>query len=139
MESRKLIGLLVLTGMAIGRAMTLAFIWRAGDGGAGDPPLAWRMPLIGDAIIGISAVVILCLLLTRRTPGVWTAAVVWTVVAAFDALAAFIVETTAPWPDFFMIEIFGRSMFFAAIAMHLVILALLLDAEVRTRFDRVHA
>ena len=139
MESRKFIVVVVLTGMAIGRAMTLAFICRAGDGGAGDPPLAWRMPLIGDALIGLSAVVILGLLLTRRTPGVWTAAVVWTVVAAFDALAAFIVETSAPWPEFFMIEIFGRSMFFAAIGMHLAILGLLLDAEVRKGFNRVHA
>lgn len=61
-------------------------------------------------------------------------AVVWTVLGAFDAVAAFIVETTAPWPEFFMLATFGRSMFFAATMMHLAILALLLRSEERTRF-----
>ncbi|MFV1990664.1 MAG: hypothetical protein ACC652_07975, partial [Acidimicrobiales bacterium] len=53
---------------------------------------------------------------------------------AFDALAAFVVETSAPWPEFFMIEIFGRSMFFAAAALHVAIIYLLAQPEVLVRF-----
>ena len=44
--------LVALVLMASGWAMTLAFIARAGDGGPGDPPDAWLMPLVGDAFIG---------------------------------------------------------------------------------------
>ena len=126
--------LIALVVMSSGRAMTLAYIGRAGDGGVGDPPEEWLMPLIGDAVIGLAALGIAWLLWKRPTPGVWLAAVVWTALAAFDAIAAFIVETTSPWPEFFMLEIFGRSMFFAATAMHLVILFLLLQPAERERF-----
>lgn len=126
--------LLALTIMASGRAMTLAFIARAGDGGAGDPPDAWLMPLIGDAVIGLAAVVVALLIWKHRTPATWVAAVVWSAIGAFDALAAFVVETSVPWPEFFMLEIFGRSMFFAATAMHLVIIALLAQPDVRAQF-----
>lgn len=125
---------LVLTAMAIGRAMTLPFIGRAGDGGAGDPPEAWLMPLLGDAAVGLAAIAVVWLLATRQTVGVWTAAVVFHGIAAFDAVAAFVVETSAPWPEFFMLELLGRSMFFAATAMHLVAMALLLSSELRERF-----
>ncbi len=52
---RKLLLFLVLA--ASGRAMTLAFIGRAGDGGLGDPPAAWLMPLVGDAFIGLAALI----------------------------------------------------------------------------------
>ena len=122
---------IALTLMASARAMTIAFIPRAGDGGAGDPPQAWLMPLWGDAIIGVSALVVAWILVTRRNPTSWMVAVVWSAIAAFDALAAYMVDVATPWPDFFMIEIFGRAMFFAAAAMHLVIIALLARAEVR--------
>lgn len=126
---------LVLTVMAIGRAMTIPFIARAGDGGAGDPPSAWLMPLVGDALVGIVAIVIAWLLWKRRTPGTWLAAFVWSAIAAFDAMAAYLVERSEPWPEFFMLEIFGRSMFFAAVALHLVIIGLLLRPDVRTQFN----
>lgn len=122
---------LVLTLMASGRAMTLAFIARAGDGGAGDPPGAWLMPLIGDAVVGVAALVVAALLWKRPSPTTWVIAVVWSAVAAFDALAAYVVDVQTPWRDFFMIEIFGRSMFFAAAALHIVIIALLARADVR--------
>lgn len=49
----------VLTAMLIGRAMTLAFIHRAGGEGVGDPPAAWLMPLLGDAVIGVSGLLVL--------------------------------------------------------------------------------
>lgn len=125
--------LLALTVMASGRAMTLAFVGRAGDGGVGDPPEAWLMPLIGDAAIGLTAVLVALLLWRRRGLATWAIAVGWTAIGAFDALAAFIVELSTPWPEFFMLELFGRSMFFAATAMHLLILYLLADPEIRDR------
>ena len=125
---------LILTLMASGRAMTLAYVTRAGDGGPGDPPSAWLMPLLGDAAIGLAAIVIAVLIWKRPTPGTWLLAVIWSALAVFDALAGFIVETSAPWPEFFMIEIFGRSMFFGAIALHLTILYLLVQPDSRARF-----
>lgn len=111
--------------------MTLAFLHRVGDGGPGDPPDAWLMPLVGDAIVGISAVAVAALLWWRPSPTSWLVAVVWTALAAFDAFAAWLVEISTPWPDFFMLELAGRAMFPAAMALHVVILVLLLHPEVR--------
>jgi hypothetical protein len=116
---------IALTIMAAGRAMTIPFIGRAGDGGAGDPPDAWLMPLIGDAAIGLAAVAVAALLWWRPSPTSWLIAIVWSAIGAFDAIAAFIVDTTSPWPDFFMLQLFGRPMFFAAAAMHILIIYLL--------------
>ncbi|MGI9613202.1 MAG: hypothetical protein ACR2QO_09855 [Acidimicrobiales bacterium] len=128
------VALMVLIAMASGRAMTLAFIGSAGDGGPGDPPAAWLMPLVGDAGIGLAAVVILLLVWRRPTPTTWVLAVVWSAIGVFDALAAFIVHTTTPWPEFFMLELFGPTVFFAAAGMHLVIIYLLARTEIRARF-----
>lgn len=125
---------LVLTAMSIGRAMTLPYIARAGDGGIGDPPKAWLMPLLGDAAIGLAAIAIVWLLIAHRTVAVWTAALVFHSIAAFDALAAFVIDTSVPWSDFFMLATFGRSMFFAAFALHLIAAVLLTSAELRQRF-----
>lgn len=122
---------IALTLMASGRAMTLAFIHRAGDGGVGDPPDAWLMPLLGDAFVGIAALVVAGMLWKRPAPTTWLLAIIWSAIAIFDALAALVVEISTPWPEFFMIEAFGRSMFVAAVALHLVIVALLLTDEVR--------
>ena len=126
---------IALTAMASGRAMTLAYIGRAGDGGAGDPPDAWLMPLIGDAVIGLAAVAVALLLWKRRTPATWVVAVVWSAIGAFDAIAAYIVETSAPWPEFFMLELVGRTMFFAAAAMHVAIIYLLTRPDVLSEFE----
>lgn len=123
-----------LTLMAASRAMTLPFIGRAGDGGPGDPPHAWLMPLIGDAAIGAAAIAVVFLIWKGPTPVTWVIAVTWSAIGAFDALAAFIIETSAPWPEFFMLEIFGRSMFFAAAALHLTIISLLTSTEVLAHF-----
>jgi len=60
--------------------MTLAFIGRAGDGGAGDPPAAWLMPLLGDAVIGVVAVVVAVLAWKRPSPTTWVIAVVWSAI-----------------------------------------------------------
>ncbi len=125
---------IALTVMASGRAMTLAYIGRAGDGGAGDPPDVWLMPLIGDAVVGLAAVVVALLLWKRRTPATWVVAVVWSAIGAFDAIAAYIVETSAPWPEFFMLELVGRTMFFAAAAMHIAIIYLLTRPVVLSQF-----
>lgn len=57
--------------------------------------------------------------------------VVWNVVAIWDAMSAFVIHQTNPWPEFFMIQIFGSSMFFLASAMHLVILFLAFNATVK--------
>ncbi len=134
-----LTALRVLVALSIGRAMTIPFIARAGDGGPGDPPDAWLMPLIGDAAIGLTGIGVLALLYRGRTPATWTIAVAWSAIAAFDAIAAFIVDVQVPWPDFFMLELFGRSMFFAAAAMHLVIIWLLTRPETLGHFGRTHA
>lgn len=129
----------VLIALSIGRAMTVPFIHRAGDGGAGDPPAAWLMPLIGDAVIGISGIAVLYLVLRVSRPFAWTVAVAWSAVAAFDAVAAYVVDVQSPWPEFFMLEVFGRSMFFAAAVMHIVIISLLLRTDVQQFFARSHA
>lgn len=126
--------ILMFTLMSSGRAMTLWFVSRAGAGGIGDPPRAWVMPLVGDAVVGLSAVAVAWLIWKRRDPLTWLLAVVWSAIAIFDALAALLIEMSVPWPEFFMIELFGRSMFFAATALHLVILYLLSLIETRTLF-----
>lgn len=120
--------------MSSGRAMTLAFITRVGDGGVGDPPDAWLMPLIGDAVVGLSALVIAWLLWKRPHPSTWILAIAWSAIASFDAIAALLVDLQTPWPDFFMLEIFGRSMFVAAAIMHALIIGLLARPELRDRF-----
>ena len=125
---------LALTVMAAGRAMSLAFIGRAGDGGPGDPPDAWLMPLVGDAVVGLAAVVVAAMIWKRPTPATWVIAVVWSAIGAFDALAAYVVEVSTPWPEFFMLEIFGRTMFFAAAAMNVAIIFLLTRADVLVHF-----
>jgi len=121
--------LLIITLMLSGRAMTVAFIADAGSGFAGDPPAAWLMPLVGDAVIGLSAIPVAYLIVRGRGLGAWTAIVVWNVIGVWDALSAFLVHETTPWPEFFMIEAFGASMFFAASAMHLINLFLITRRE----------
>ena len=110
--------------MLSGRAMTLAFIHRAGGTMPGDPPSAWLMPLIGDAIIGITALWVAFLILKKTGLWVWATVIVWNSLAIWDALSAFVIHMTNPWPEFFMIELVGSSMFFTASAMHLVIIVL---------------
>ena len=53
---------------------------------------------------------------------------------AFDAPAAYVVEISVPWPEFFMLELFGRTMFFAAAAMHVTITRLMTRPDLRDRF-----
>ena len=59
----------ILTLMLSGRAMTLAFIHRTGGMMPGDPPSAWLMPLVGDAVIGVTALWIAYLILKKT--GLW--------------------------------------------------------------------
>lgn len=124
--------ILILTLMLTGRAMTLAFIHRAGGDEVGDPPIAWLMPLLGDAIVGLSGVAIAYLIWRRQGLFVWTSIVVWNVVAIWDALSAYIIHLTVPWPEFFMVQLFGASMFFAASGMHAAILILVCSEPLRS-------
>ena len=126
--------LLFLTLMLCGRAMTLAFITRAGGADPGDPPAAWLMPLIGDAVIGVTGLSIAYLILNKTGLWVWTSILIWNALAIWDALSAFIVHKTTPWPGFFMTETFGSSMFFAASLLHLAIIALLNQQEVKSHY-----
>ena len=126
--------ILLLTVMLSGRAMTLAFIHRAGGTLPGDPPAAWLMPLVGDAIIGITGLFIAYLILKKTGLWVWTAIIVWNSIAIWDALSAYIIHMTNPWPEFFMIKLVGSSMFFAASAMHLAILVLACRSDARKHF-----
>jgi hypothetical protein len=122
-----------LTLMLSGRAMTLAFIHRVGGTMPGDPPPAWLMPLIGDAVIGITALGIAYLILKKTGLWVWSTIIVWNSIAIWDALSAFIINTTNPWPEFFMLDLVGSSMFFVASAMHLVIIIITCRSDVRER------
>lgn len=126
--------LLFLTLMLCGRAMTLAFIGRAGGSNPGDPPMAWLMPLIGDAVVGLSGLFIAYLIMKKTGLWVWATILSWNVVAIWDALSAFIVHSSNPWPEFFMIENFGGSMFFAASAMHLACIYLLTRPELKQHY-----
>ncbi len=126
--------IMILTLMLAGRAMTLAFIHRAGGSAAGDPPIAWLMPLIGDAVIGLSALAIAILIWNRKGLGVWTTIIVWNALAIWDALSAFIISITNPWPEFFMLQALGPIMFFAASGMSLAIILLACKSEVRSHF-----
>ncbi len=92
------------------------------------------MPLIGDALVGVTALLVAWLLWKRPGLAFWVFAIAWSSVAAFDALAAFVVDTTDPWPEFFMLELFGRSMFFAAVLLLIAIIWLLSSDEIRNRF-----
>ncbi len=126
------LALIVLTLMLSGRAMTLAFIGRVAAGGPGDPPAAWLMPLVGDAVIGLSALVVAYVLVSRRGGLLgWAAVVSWNVLGIWDALSAYLVHRSVPWPSFFMIEIFGSSMFFAASLMHAICLYLTFTPALR--------
>lgn len=133
-RSTKLNIMLVLTLMLAGRAMTLAFIHRAGGNAIGDPPIAWLMPLIGDAVIGLSALVIAYLIWKQTGLKVWTAIIIWNALAIWDAMSAFIVSLTNPWPEFFMLQTVGPMMFFAASAMSLAIIFIACTPEIRAHF-----
>lgn len=126
--------IMVLTVILSGRAMTLAFIHRAGGHGPGDPPIAWLMPLIGDAVIGITGVFILFLIFRGRNTAAWITIICWNVVAIWDALSAFIISVTNPWPEFFMYKLMGPSMFFAASAMHLTVIYLVTRPHIKSQF-----
>jgi len=114
----------LFTVMLAGRAMTLGFLAQVGSPVAGSPPMAWLMPLVGDAVVGLSAPVAAVLLLRGRGLGAWSIILLWNAIGIWDAMSAFLVHLSVPWPDFFMVQIFGASMFFAASAMHLVVIAL---------------
>lgn len=122
---------LVITLLLAGRAMTLGFLPQVGSGLPGAAPDAWLMPLVGDAVIGVGALGVAALLVWGRGLAAWTAIVAWNVLGIWDALAAFLVHVSVPWPDFFMVQIFGSSMFFAASAMHLVAIWLVARAPIR--------
>ena len=111
--------------------MTLAFLGRVGGTAYGDPPAAWLMPLAGDAVIGLGALVV-SFMLWRRTRGAWATALAFHVVAAWDALSAYLIHLTVPWPTFFMVERLGSSMFFGALAMHTLCIVLLVNRQVRS-------
>ena len=125
---------LLITLVLCGRAMTLVFITRAGGSGPGDPPAAWLMPLLGDALIGVSGLGVAYLIAKKSGLWVWTAIVTWNAVAIWDALSAFVIHKTSPWPEFFMIELFGSSMFFVAALMHGAVIVLVSHRDVRSRY-----
>lgn len=133
MKSNRLL-LFCLTAILAGRAMTLAFISRAGGSNVGDPPIAWMMPLIGDAVVGVGALFIAFLIYRARGLAAWSIILTWNAIAIWDAISAFIVHKTVPWPSFFMVEIFGSSMFFMASAMHAFCIYLLCRAATRETF-----
>lgn len=126
--------ILFLTLMLSGRAMTLAFVGRAGGDGVGDPPAAWLMPLVGDAVIGVSALAVAFLIWKQRGLWVWTTIIVWNSLAIWDALSAYLIHRTNPWPEFLMIQLFGASMFFSTAALHLGIILLTLQPDVKEWF-----
>ena len=125
-----------LTLLMSGRMMTLAYIHRAGGTASGDPPIAWLMPLIGDAVIGLTGLAMAFVLLKKRGLWVWTTFIVWNVIGVWDALSAFIISITNPWPDFFMLKIMGPMMFFGASAIHIILIVLVCRPAIRAHFLR---
>ena len=123
--------LLALTLLLTGRAMTLAFLSDVGGSGAGDPPAAWLMPLVGDAVVGLSAIAVAVLLWRRAGLTAWLALIIWNAIAIWDALSAFLVNLSVPWPGFFMLEMFGWPMFFLAAGMHALCILLASRRETR--------
>lgn len=117
---------IVLTLMLAGRAMTLAFVGQAGSGLAGAPPAAWLMPLVGDAVVGLLAPVAAWLIWRGKNRAALLFVVAWNVVGIWDALSAWLVHASVPWPEFFMIQTFGWTMFPMAAVMHGVVLGLVL-------------
>jgi hypothetical protein len=99
--------IILLTLMLTGRAMTLAFIPHAGGSNPGDPPIAWLMPLVGDAVIGLTGLFMIFLLLKKTGLWVWATILVWNAVAIWDALSAYLIHTTNPWPEFFYAKASG--------------------------------
>lgn len=126
--------LFALTLMLAGRAMTIGFIGRVGAGQAGDPPDAWLMPLLGDAVVGVGALLVAFLIWTHPGRWAWVAVIVWNAIGVWDALSAYLVNLAVPWPEFFMLEWFGESMFFAAAAMHLALIVIAARPLVRESF-----
>lgn len=108
--------------------------WSSRGANPGDPPTAWLMPLVGDAVIGIAGLFIVFLVLKKTGLWVWTTIIVWNSLAIWDALSAFIIHNTKPWPEFFIVQMLGSSMFFATSAMHLAIIFLMSQPELRTRY-----
>ncbi len=131
---RLIVAVIALTLMLSGRAMTLLYITRAGGSSPGDPPAAWLMPLVGDAVIGVGALYVAYLVWRRAGVFAWTMVLVWNAVAIWDALSAFLIHQTVPWPSFFMLKALGPSMFFAASAMHGLCIYLMCRRDVRQRF-----
>lgn len=125
--------MLALTLLLSGRAMTLAFLSRVGGSGAGDPPAAWLMPLVGDAVIGVTALFVAYLIWKKSGLWVWVTVIVWNALAIWDAFSAYLVHLSNPWPEFFMIQIFGSLMFFAAAGMHAMILYLATRPKVQAQ------
>ena len=128
--------LMVLTLMLSGRAMTLAFIGQAGGESPGDPPAAWLMPLVGDAVIGVTALLIAYFIWKRAGLFAWTSIVVWNSVAIWDALSAYLINRVEPWPEFFMLNLFGTPMFFVASLMHGLCIYLVTRKQTRQSFFR---
>lgn len=124
----------VLTLMLAGRAMTIAFLWRVGGTGQGDPPDAWLMPLLGDVVIGVSALAVAFLIWRRPGPWAWVTVIVWNAIGAWDAISAYLVNLAEPWPEFFMLELIGEPMFFAAALMHVVLLVIAARPPMRESF-----
>ncbi len=92
------------------------------------------MPLVGDALIGLSAIAVAFLIWRRSGLFAWTVVIVWNVVAIWDALSAYLIHLSVPWPSFFMMEIFGSSMFFMAAAMHAACIYLVTRPSMRDGF-----
>ncbi len=97
------------------------------------------MPLLGDAIIGLTAPVVAYIVWKMRGQWVWTTLVVWNAVAIWDALSAYVIHRTNQWDEFFMIKALGPSMFFGASAMHLVAIGLVCQPELRRWFLDGHS
>lgn len=126
--------LLGLTLLLSGRAMTLFFLADVGGPNPSDPPAAWLMPLVGDAVVGVSALLVLALIWFRAGRIAWLLLIVWNAVAIWDALSAFLVNLSTPWPSFFMLQLIGWPMFFVAALMHVACIVIAARPATRELF-----
>lgn len=126
--------LAALTLLMAMRMMTVAHVAAAGSGLPGAPPAPWLLPLLGDAVIGLTAIPVALLAWKGRGLLAWTAVVVWNALAAWDSISAFLVNHASPWNDFDLLRAFGPSMFFVSAAVNLVMLAGVAAPRLRAEF-----
>ncbi len=119
--------IIILTAVMTFRVFAIMFLPEAASG-PGSPLVSWFIPILGDAIIGITAPIVAVVLWKWNTLGAWTLAVVWQTLAIWDSATAAALEVIAGGGPF---EGAGVGPFIAVTLVGLVNLYLLSLPSVR--------